>query len=447
MAGSRYSRNAVMLRRVTPSLMREGGGEERCILEGTHMRTDAMRLILTNGTVVTPDGVIAGGSVVIEGERIVEVTDATYPTSLSGDEQVLDVGGRYIIPGVICLHNDGLEKAFNPRPNTNFPADFALRTYDAQLAAAGITTQFHALSFLTLAAKQRSLDDAITMSHAVRAFTEAGGGTLDHFVCFRCDVRQPGSLDAILTCIEDAPVRLVTINDHVPGQGQYRNVELFLKQMRPYLPPDKQTDADLWEYHNTRIQHKAETEHVVEETYVRLAHEARTRDFILASHDDDSPEKVEIMHRLGCRMAEFPITVEAARRARELGMHVSIGAPNAVRGGSLTGNASATELAQLGLVDILIADYHAPSILYAAWRWARAGIVSLPDAVAMTGANPATVAGLTDRGSLAPGLRADVLVIEEAGDVPVVAAHIVAGAMRHQRFGVGRRVAAPVASA
>lgn len=406
------------------------------------MQGDAGRLILTNGAVVTPDGIIAGGSVVIEGERIVAVTGATYPASLAGDERVWDVGGRYVLPGVICLHNDGLEKAFNPRPHTNFPAAFALRTYDAQLAGAGITTQFHAISFLTLAAKQRSLDDAITMSHAVRAFAEAGDGTLDHFVCFRCDVRQPGSLDAILTCIEDAPVRLVTINDHVPGQGQYRNVELFLKQMRPFLPPNQQTDADLWAYHASRMEYKAETEHVVEETYVRLAHEARTRGFILASHDDDSPEKVEIMHRLGCRMAEFPITVEAARRARELGLRVSIGAPNAVRGGSLTGNASATELAALGLVDILIADYHAPSILYAAWRWARAGVVTLPDAVKMTGANPAAVAGLPDRGSLMPGLRADVLVVEEAGDVPIVAAHIVAGAIRHQRFGAGRDIAA-----
>lgn len=409
-------------------------------------RREAGRLILTNGTVVTPTGIIERGSVVIEGEQIVAVLQATYPAGMDNGERVVDVGGRYVLPGVICLHNDGLEKAINPRPNTNFPADFALLTYDAQLAAAGITTQFHAISFLTLATKQRSLDDAIMMSHAVHAFTESGGGTLDHFVCFRCDVRQPGSLDAILTCIEDAPVRLVTINDHVPGQGQYRNVELFLKQTRPYLPPDKQSDADLWEYHTTRIQYKAETEHVVEETYVRLAHEARTRQFILASHDDDTVEKVEIMHRLGCRMAEFPVTVEAARRARELGMHVSMGAPNAVRGGSLTGNAGATELAHLGLVDILIADYHAPSILYAAWQWARQGVVTLPQAVAMTGAHPAAVAGLADRGSLVPGLRADVIIVEEAGDVPVVAAQIVAGAMRYQRFGT-RHVAEQVAHA
>jgi len=397
------------------------------------------RLILTNGTVVTRDAVIERGSVVIEGEQITEVTANTYPSSLDDGEHVVDVSGRFVLPGIVCLHNDGLEKAINPRPNTNFPADFALQTYDTQLAAAGITTQFHAISFQNLATKQRSLDDAVQMSHAVHAFAQSGRGTLDHYVLFRCDVRRPDSLDGILTCIDDAPVRFVSINDHVPGQGQYRDVAKFLDQMRPFMPENKRTDADLAAWHAERMQFKADTETEVERTYGRLAVEARARDFVLASHDDDSAEKVEIMHRLGCRMAEFPVTVEAARRAHELGMRVSMGAPNAVRGGSLTGNASATELAGLGLVDILIADYHAPSILYAAWRWAHAGVASLPDAVAMTSAHPAAVAGLDDRGTLAPGKRADVIVVEEAGTVPVVTAHILAGAMQYQRFGMGHR--------
>jgi len=397
------------------------------------------RLILTNGRVVTRDAVIAHGSVVIEGEQIAEVTTNTYPKSLYDGEQVVDVGGRFVLPGIVCLHNDGLEKAINPRPNTNFPADFALQTYDTQLAAAGITTQFHAISFQNLATKNRSLDDAMEMSHAVHAFAQSGRGTLDHYVLFRCDVRRPDSLDGILACIEDAPVRLVSINDHVPGQGQYRNVAKFLDQMRPYMPEDKRTDVDLAAWHAERMQFKSDTEAEVERTYGRLATEARARAFVLASHDDDSPEKVEIMHRLGCRMAEFPVTVEAARRARELGMSVSMGAPNAVRGGSLTGNASATELAGFGLVDILIADYHAPSILFAAWGWAHAGIASLPDAVAMTSAHPAAVAGLQDRGALAAGQRADVIVVEEAGTVPVVTAHVLAGAIQFQRFGMGHR--------
>lgn len=403
------------------------------------------RLILTNGMVITPTGMQDRGSVVIEDAQIVAVEAGIYPARVARDERVIDVGGRYVLPGIICLHNDGLEKAFNPRPHANFPTAFALQTYDAQLAAAGVTTQFHAISFLDLARKQRSMEEAVAMSHAVRAFAEAGHGTLDHYVLFRCDVRQPGSLDAILSCIEDAPVRLVSMNDHVPGQGQYRDVAKYLEQVRPLLPENQRSDESLHAWHRDRLQFKEETEHQVEITYARLAVEAARRDFTLASHDDDTPEKVEVMHQLGCRMAEFPVSRDAARRARELGMLVSMGAPNAVRGGSLTGNVGTLDLAREGLVDILIADYHAPSLLYAAWMIARAGDATLPEAVAMLGANPAKAANLHDRGALMPGLRADVIVVEEIGDVPTVSAHIVAGSMQFQRFGHGHRTAGQVA--
>lgn len=407
---------------------------------------DAERLILTGGMVVTPAAVHDGGSVVIEGERIAAVTERAYPVGRHAGERVVDVGGGLILPGIICLHNDGIEKAINPRPHTDFTPDFALLHYDRALAAAGITTQFHAVSFLVLAAKQRSITGAVAMSHAIHAFAASGHGTLDHYVLFRCDVRQPQSLDTILECIEDAPVRLVSMNDHVPGQGQYRNIEKYLEQLKPYLPAAQQSDAGLAEWLAERTRFREESEHVVELSYNRLAVEARRRGFTLVSHDDDTVEKVEIMHRLGCRMAEFPITVAVARRARQLGMHVSVGAPNAVRGGSLTGNASATELAALGLVDILIADYHAPSLLYAALRFARDGITTLPQAIAMLSANPAAAADLHDRGALRAGLRADVIVARLAGEIPVVTQHIVAGEVQFAAYGHGHRTVGQAAA-
>lgn len=398
------------------------------------------RRILTGGTIVTRDAVMEGGSVVIEGERIIDVSPRAYPASESRSEAVVDVSGRLILPGVICLHNDGLERALNPRPNANFPPEFALLNYDRALAAAGITTQFHAVAFLSLAAKQRTIEGAVHQSHAIHAFAASGAGTLDHYVLFRCDVRQPGSLDMILSCIEDAPVRLVSMNDHVPGQGQYRNIEKYLEQIKPYMPPTMNTnDAGMAEWLREREQFKNDTAHTVEWMYNRLSFEARNRGFTLVSHDDDTVEKVEVMHRLGCKMAEFPVAIEAAERARELGMHVSVGAPNVVRGGSLTGNASATALAAKGLVDILIADYHAPSMLYAALLLARQGIATLPDAIAMVSANAAAVADLHDRGSLAPGLRADVIVVADVGGVPVVTEHIVAGQTHFTASTAGHR--------
>jgi alpha-D-ribose 1-methylphosphonate 5-triphosphate diphosphatase len=403
------------------------------------------RLILTGGTVVTPDAVLENGSVVIEGERIVAVETRAYPTGQERSERVIDVRAALILPGVICLHNDGIEKAIHPRPNANFPRDFAMLTYDRALATAGITTQFHAISFLSLIAKQRTVDGAVDQSHTVHAFAASGHGSLDHFVLFRCDVREPDSLDMILSCIGDAPVRLVSMNDHVPGQGQYRNIEKYFEQVRPYMPTTMKTDDEgMAQWLADRAQFRDRTEHLVELTYNRLAVEARLRGFTLVSHDDDTVEKVEIMHRLGCQMAEFPVTVEAARRARELGMHVSVGAPNVVRGGSLTGNASAMELASHGLVDILIADYHAPSMLYASLKLNREGIATLPQAIAMISANAAAVAGLHDRGALVPGLRADVIVAHRVGDVPVVVQHIVAGATQFEMSAHGHRTTGQV---
>lgn len=393
----------------------------------------AGRLILSGGTVVTRDRVIEGGSVVIEGERIAAVSSGTYSAGCTSAETVIDVTGRLVLPGIICLHNDGHERAINPRPNANFPRDFALLTYDRALSSAGITTQFHAVSFLTLAAKDRTISGAVAMSHDIHAFAASGYGSLDHYVLFRCDVRQPASLESILDCIEDAPVRIVSMNDHVPGQGQYRNIGKYLEQVKPYLPASMATDdTGMAAWLAERERFKNDTEHTVEWMYSHLAAEARTRGFTLISHDDDTAEKVEVMHGLGCRMAEFPVTIEAAVRARELGMHVSVGAPNIVRGGSLTGNASGLELASRGLVDILIADYHAPSMLLAAIRLHETGVATLPEAVAMISANAADAANLSDRGVLAPERRADVIVVDRVGSVPLVTLSIVAGACRFQ---------------
>jgi len=282
------------------------------------------------------------------------------------------------------------------------------------------------------------------MSHDIHAFAASGSGSLDHYVLFRCDVRQPASLDSVLACIEDTPVRIVSLNDHVPGQGQYRNIEKYLEQVKPYMPATMDTgDAGMATWLAERDQFRRDTEHTVEWMYNRLAAEARVRGFTLISHDDDSAEKVEAMYRLGCRMAEFPVAIEAAERARELGMHVSVGAPNVVRGGSLTGNASGLDLAQRGLVDILIADYHAPSMLHAALRLHGTGIATLPDAVAMISANPAAVADLSDRGMIVPGLRADVIVVDRVGTLPVVVQQIVAGQTHLRASAVGHRTAAP----
>jgi alpha-D-ribose 1-methylphosphonate 5-triphosphate diphosphatase len=173
-----------------------------------------------------------------------------------------------------------------------------------------------------------------------------------------------------------------------------------------------------------------ETDEVRERVCARLAAEARRGKFILVAHDDNSAEQVDRSHNLGCVMSEFAVTLDAARRARELGMGVGMGAPNVVRGGSLNGNIGAADLARRGLLDVLLADYDAPSLLYAAVLIARERVASLEGAVQLITRNPARVAELADRGSLEPGLRADVIVVHAADEVPVVTDYVVAGVPR-----------------
>ncbi len=374
------------------------------------------RLILTGGMVITPDGMYESGSVVIEGAQIAAISPRTYLTGSASDEITIDVRDQFILPGLICLHNDAIEKAINPRPGANFPADLALLSLDRALATAGVTTQFHALSFYGMPGKERTIAWAEKMRETITTFQASRYGLVDHYVLFRCDVRQPGSLDAILAHIDDGPVKLVSLDDHVPGQGQMRDVARAFAQLQPDLRPDMTEEA--WQAERVAFMRASEGQ--IAQTYKRVSHAAHTRGFTLMSHDDDTIEKVEAMSQLGCRIAEFPVTVEAARHAHAVGMRVSVGAPNVVRGGSLSGNINAVTLAREGLIDILIADYHAPSLLPAAFRLAREGVMSLPEAVAMITATPAGAAMLTDRGALEPGQRADVIVVRMQGEVPVV---------------------------
>lgn len=385
------------------------------------------RLILTGGAVIAPDAVYAGGSVVIEGGQIVAVTARAYSGANSPRETIIDVGGRFVLPGVVCLHNDAIEKAINPRPSANLPLPLALATLDRNLAAAGITTQFNAIMFDDIPDKERAVGRAVAMHDALVAFEASGESLVEHHTLFRCDVRAAASLDAVLTRVPAAPVRLVSLNDHVPGRGQLRDLALTAAQLAGELGPGSTAEAWLAE----REGFARTTEEQVTRSYNALAQMARASTTTLMSHDDDSAAQVDVMYRLGCRVAEFPVTREAARRARELGMPIAMGAPNLVRGGSLSGNIDALDLAHEGLIDILIADYHAPAMLAAAWALARAGVATLPAAVAMIAATPAAAVGLTDRGTLVPGQRADILVARELGGVPVVTHTLVAGEVRY----------------
>ena len=363
---------------------------------------DAPGLVIAHATLVLEREVVQNGAVLIKDGRIAVVAAAeTLPRD---GLPVLDAGGAYLLPGLIDTHNDGLEREINPRPQVGFPGPFALANFERRSTAGGVTTTFHALYFGDVVRHGRTVGHASECSATILA--GAGRGRHDHQVLHRCDVWSPGGLDPLLDSLYRFPAPALSLNDHTPGQGQFRDVAALKRTMGLNRPGASEHDLDV--EIRRRVEERREDTTTVP-GILRRDHAARgERPFLIASHDDDTPEKVDLMVDVGASVAEFPVTLPAARRARERGMWITVGAPNIVRGGSTSGNVSATELAAAGLADIICADYHAPSLLYAAFALVEAGVCPLPAAVAMLTATPARVFGLADRGVIAPGMRADL---------------------------------------
>lgn len=377
------------------------------------------RVILTSDAVVGPDQVFAG-RVVVENGCITEVTKGGH---VRGDDGV-ELGPVCLLPGLIDLHNDGLEQQINPRPAARFDPAVALLHFDRQLLAGGVTTEFHAVYFADVARTDRSMAGAVATASAVRTLGPRVG-FVDHQVLHRWELRNTTGLEQLFAALEAAQVRYLSLNDHVPGVGQYRNLPTYSAVRRALggasavsEEVDEQRAAELH-----RIDPTAGLSDVL-----RIVQELGVA---IASHDDDTIEHVELMHALGVRIAEFPVTFEAARRARELGMLVGGGAPNLVRGGSLTGNLNVGELAETALLDYLCSDYYVPALLAAVFQLApRHGLAA---ATRLATLGPAAAIGLDeDRGAIAPGKRGDLIAVRADSTPPHVTAVWVNGCPVYQ---------------
>jgi alpha-D-ribose 1-methylphosphonate 5-triphosphate diphosphatase len=162
----------------------------------------------------------------------------------------------------------------------------------------------------------------------------------------------------------------------------------------------------------------------------RLARAAQAAGLPMASHDDDTLAARDHFRALGARICEFPTAEEVARAALAAGDWVAMGSPNVVRGGSHIGWASAAVMAEAGICRVLTSDYYYPALLQAPFILAQRGVLDLAAAWALVSANPAAAAGLVDRGSLAEGKRADLLVVAP-GPTPRIVATVAAGRIAH----------------
>jgi alpha-D-ribose 1-methylphosphonate 5-triphosphate diphosphatase len=372
----------------------------------------------THANIVMADEILEDANLVVRDGAITSFGPC-HSVPVPEDATVLDADhSMYLVPGLIDTHNDGLENEINPRPHAGLPPSFALHNYERRALAAGVTTSFHAVTFANMVRTERTIEDAAARTEVVRAGRPHA--SMDHQVLHRLDVWTPAGVDPLLQSMRQCDVQAMSLNDHTPGQGQYRDLEKFKKMLEAYRANDPSFDAQ--SEIDRRMAERAGDSETLAAVYERVTRAHQEAPFIIASHDDDTPEKVELMHSLGATVAEFPITNESAARARELGMWITVGAPNIVRGGSTSGNSDAAELVGLGLADIICADYHSPSMLLSVFRLVERGICTLPQAVKLVTANPAAAFGFGDRGRIEVGLRGDLALIELVEGQPVVQA-------------------------
>jgi len=363
---------------------------------------------VVGGRLITPDAMVEGG-VRIEGDRIVDVGDVDTDA-----DTVIDADGRLVLPGLIDLHGDDIEGHLHPRPGARMDIPLALAAADRANVAAGITTKFHAISFEVDEEADRSPELAATLTDAIGAATDH---LIDHRLHARCEVTQERCVEAVLTVVDSGDADLVSVMSHVPGKGQFRDIETFREY---YENADNRTAEAAEKVIAERTDIPMAT---IRERVDRVVERAHAAGVVTASHDDDTPEEVRRLAASCVDITEYPITLEAAEAAVAEGTTTAMGAPNLVRGGSQWGNLATAEGIDAGVVDVLVADYHPPSLL--ASVFVDTG-ESLPERVARVSANPADAAGLTDRGRIEAGERADLIVVDR-DPAPTVTSALVAG--------------------
>ncbi|MBX9926148.1 MAG: alpha-D-ribose 1-methylphosphonate 5-triphosphate diphosphatase [Hyphomicrobiaceae bacterium] len=366
--------------------------------------------IFENALIVREDAIHHGWVAVANG-LIAEMGEGRAP------ERGLDLAGDYLMPGLVELHTDHLESHAIPRPRVAWHPLAAVVAYDAQIAASGITSVFDSLRVGSDPDGTLAGPGPMALADAVAVARAEGLLRAEHRTHLRCEVCAPDALTAAEAFLARYDVHLISLMDHTPGDRQFRDIE---KWKIYFGGKGGLNDTELDNLIATR---REQHERNHDRQRAALVGIARERGIVVASHDDTTADHVAEARRDGVAIAEFPTTVEAAQLSHEAGIGVMMGAPNVVRGGSHSGNVAAETLARDGLLDILSSDYVPASLLMGAFELdRRIEGYGLARAVRLISRQPAVAAGLSDRGAIATGLRADLIRVHRVAELPVVRA-------------------------
>lgn len=371
---------------------------------------------IKNGKIVTPTEVIEGKSLLIEDSCIYDICEFHGKA-----DKTIDAHGRYIMPGFIDVHADKIEKIINPRPTAAFDFELGLKEVEKELLQQGITTIYHSFSmYKDLAFGQcllRSKENVKKMAELIADLRER-----NHLIHHRCHLRlEIDNLevyDIAKDMMEKNLVHEISFMDHTPGQGQYKDLEVYRRSV-DYSTG--QTFEQILEYHK-------EKEKLTFEQMKELTELAHAKNITVASHDDDTVEKLEVNQKIGVDISEFPITIEVAKEAKKMGFYTVVGSPNILLGGSHSGNMSAADAILNDCADILCSDYYPQAMLHSVFIMHHKYGVPIPEMVNKVSLNPAKATGIdSEYGSLEKGKKADVLIVDEIDGYPVITHVLVDG--------------------
>ncbi len=370
-----------------------------------------------NAKIIKKDSIIENGSIIIEDGKIAKISENTI---IEGEKSI-NAKGNYVFPGFIDIHSDAIEREIEARPGVYLATNIALIELDKKLAAAGITTIYHSVSFADEGVLIiRSIDIVESIIREIKRLKD--NFLINTKVHARFEITNTPGIKVLKNLIEAGFIDLLSIMDHTPGQGQFNSID----KIKNYY-------GNRFGVNDEAIKNLVETRMALREKFgienaIKMMEIAKSNNIVLASHDDDTASKVEFVYSYGAKISEFPISVEAVKKAHEKGMYIALGSPNILRGYSHNKNLSSRDLISNGYGDIVCSDYIPASLLHALFVLVEKNLKTLPEAVNMLTYHPAKALGIDNKtGAIREGLDADLIIVDNNFEIPRVLKTIVRG--------------------
>ena len=380
-------------------------------------------MIIINGRVITETDILTNHAVVVEDDIIKEIIPMEE-ASTEGHKRVIDAEDGYVVPGFIDIHSDYIEGIIAPRPTTVMDFNIGIKESERILSSHGITTMFHSLSIykedLFGHKPVRQPDNVNKLIHAIHR-THSEEHLIRHRMHARFELDAIEMKDNIIDHIKEGRIHLLSFMDHTPGQGQYRDIENYRHTMKGYQDiSDDEIDK--------QIDDKKQMERLSIDEMKDLANLAHQFNIGVASHDDDTTEKIDFNEILGTTISEFPIKMDVAKYADKKGQYTLAGAPNIMLGGSHSGNLNAKDAILEDCISILCSDYYPPAMLHSVFKLHRETDYPLVEGFKLITLNPAKAVKMDQEiGSIEVGKKADLNVIRLYDDYPTITECVVNG--------------------